>query len=297
MGNMGMDEKPDKDQEEHHLHALREWLERQEYLPQNINDTFLKRFLNCCNNSVETAKGLIDLCFTIRSQTPEIFENRDPLSPSIQNIIKTSDMVPLPNYTDNNYQVFIYRLCDPDPDKFVYADSLKTFFMFSDLRMLTDINLPDGEVPIFDMSGLCLRHISKVSLHLLKKYMQYTQEAHPVRLKQIHIINTPSFVDKMMLLIKPFLKNETGRMMHFHSSDLSTLYEYVPKDLLPEEYGGESGKLSDLKSQLTQKLINNRDLFLDETRWKVDESKRPVKDNKSKQLFGIEGSFRSLSID
>lgn len=85
--------------------------------------------------------------------------------------------------------------------------------------------------------------------------------------------------------------------MHFHLPDSETLYEFVPKELLPAEYGGGVGKLSELKKEWMQKVINNRDMFLDESRWNVDESKRPTENKNGKQIFGIQGSFRSLSID
>lgn len=84
-------------------------------------------------------------------------------------------MVPLPKPTKENYKLFIYRLADCDPDKYNFIDSLKTFFMVSDVRMVTEKDILNGEVPIFDMHGFSLRHIAKVTLPILKKYMIYTQ--------------------------------------------------------------------------------------------------------------------------
>lgn len=84
-------------------------------------------------------------------------------------------MIPLPKLTKNNYKLFIYRLADSDPDKYNFTDSMKTFFMVSDVRMVTEKEFPDGEVPIFDMTGYTLRHLSKIVLPVLKKYMLYTQ--------------------------------------------------------------------------------------------------------------------------
>lgn len=156
------------------------------------DDYFLRRFLYACEHSLEKTKALIDLCFTIRSQAPEIFDNRDPSNPAIQNALKImwvrilkifqininscfSDLVPLPKVTSNNYKLFIYRLADFDPDKFVFADAVKTFLTVADVRLLSDPEFPDGEVPIFDMAGFSLRHATKFTLPLIKKYMAYSQ--------------------------------------------------------------------------------------------------------------------------
>ncbi|KAB0790242.1 hypothetical protein PPYR_15425, partial [Photinus pyralis] len=262
-------------------------------------DRFLVRFLRCCNYSLEKTKNLLDLCYTVRSQAPELFSNRDPACDAIENILNITDMVPLPKLTRENYKIFIYRLTDSDPEKYIFADALKTFLAVADLRLNFSDDFPDGEIPIFDMSGFTLKHLYKVQLPILKKYMVYTQEAHPVRLKQIHVVNVSPFLDKAMAIVKPFMKTEVSAMLHFHQPNSTTLYKYIPQELLPEEYGGRVGKISDIKAALIRKMCDNdsRNFFLDDSRWNVDESKRPVENKHGKQFFGLQGSFRTLTID
>lgn len=51
--------------------------------------------------------------------------------------------------------------------------------MVGDIRLITpDDNeggISDGEIPIFDMNGFSLRHITRVVLSTLRCYMKYTQ--------------------------------------------------------------------------------------------------------------------------
>lgn len=49
--------------------------------------------------------------------------------------------------------------------------------MVADVRLATmDANgITDGEIPIFDMAGFTLRHLTKVVLSSLRCYMKYTQ--------------------------------------------------------------------------------------------------------------------------
>lgn len=42
---------------------------------------------------------------------------------------------------------------------------------------------------------------------------EYLQEGLPVRLKGIHVLNTQSIVDKIMMLIKPFMKKDLLSMV------------------------------------------------------------------------------------
>lgn len=50
--------------------------------------------------------------------------------------------------------------------------------MIADLRLLFESELVDGEVPIIDLGNLTLRHFTKLSLPITKKYMIYTQVSH-----------------------------------------------------------------------------------------------------------------------
>ncbi|XP_050297166.1 alpha-tocopherol transfer protein-like [Anthonomus grandis grandis] len=283
---------------ENYLRIVREWLSKQQHLPQKINDTLLHRFLHCCNYSIEKAKVLIDLFFTVRSHTPEIFTDRDPKSPELLEIFQNFDFVPMPKLTDQNHKIFIYRINTPDPDKYHFIKALKVFFIFADVRMAIEEDIADGEIPIFDMANFTLKHLTKVNLAVLKKYMVYTQEAHPIKLKQIHLLNVPSFLDKCMAILRPFLKSEVAKMVHTHLPNSSTLNEYVPESHLPTEYGGTVGDIQDLKKWWVDKVMEHRDYIIDESRWTVDESKRAGDSgHDARNLLGMEGSFRSLVID
>ncbi|PSN57147.1 hypothetical protein C0J52_01309 [Blattella germanica] len=76
-----------------------------------------------------------------------------------------------------------------------------------------------------------------------------------------------------------------------------TLKQFISPKVLPLEYGGEAGKLRDLWADWVKKLEANRDWFLEQERYKSDESKRPGKIIDTGELFGFQGSFRRLSLD
>lgn len=85
--------------------------------------------------------------------------------------------------------------------------------MMADCRFAVDEEDVDGEIPIFDMSGYSLRHLTKTVLSSLRIYMKFVQEAHPVRIKQIHVLNSPSYLDKVLTVIKPFIKSEVFKLV------------------------------------------------------------------------------------
>ena len=87
--------------------------------------------------------------------------------------------------------------------------------MMADCRFATTDEDVDGEIPIFDMSGYSLKHLTKTVLSSLRIYMKFVQEAHPVRIKQIHVLNSPSYMDKVLTVIKPFIKSEVFKLVSF----------------------------------------------------------------------------------
>lgn len=79
--------------------------------------------------------------------------------------------------TPSNYRIIFYRLRNTDADKFDFADAIKFFFISTDVRMTMSTDLPDADVPVFDMKGFTMKHIAKVlrNFSYLRIYMRFTQ--------------------------------------------------------------------------------------------------------------------------
>ncbi|XP_046966650.1 clavesin-1-like [Vanessa cardui] len=280
------------------LVPIKEWLSKQPHLPHDIEDVLLRRFYTSCGQSMERVKRTIDLFFTMRSTAPELFLQRDPWSPEIRRVFEITDMLPLPNKTKENYKVFIYRLNNPDYDLFNFIDAVKTFFMLADTRLTEEDDIPSGEIPIFDSANITLKFIGKINLSVLRKYMMYTQEAIPIRLKQVHVINTPAYIGKLFAICKPFLKAEVAKLIKFHEPNSDTLYQDVPQDLLPTEYGGKAGSIDQIKRYWIKRVEAKRDWFLaNDKNWALDEGLRPHDSQNENQVKDLPGSFRSLAFD
>lgn len=133
---------------------------------------------------------------------------------------------------------------------------------------VNDDDIAEGDVQIVDINGYTMRHLAYVSIFVLRVYMKFVQEAYPSRLRAIHIINCPSFLDRMMAMMKPFIREEVFEMVICHSASLchllyalylqlqikyhtegmDSLYELVPRDMLPVEYGGKAGTIAEIKA-------------------------------------------------
>lgn len=79
------------------------------------------------------------------------------------------------------------------------------------------------------------------------EFVDAFQEAMFVRLKEFHFINAPSFMDKLMSMFKPFMKENMLQIVHSHQVGSNTLNEYLPISALPKDAGGEESESTILK--------------------------------------------------
>ncbi|KAL7745722.1 hypothetical protein ACLKA6_009926 [Drosophila palustris] len=270
-------------------------IKAQPQLPHNISTTLLRRFLHTTRGNLASAQRLLELNYSLRNKHAQIFIDRDPMDASSQQLLQVADLVPLPGLTPENNKLLFYRLIDYDADKFNFTASIKVFFMVADCRFATETEgrLSDGEIPIFDMAGYSLRHLTKTALTALRVYMKFVQEAHPVRLKEIHVLNCPTYLDKVLTVVKPFIKSEVFKLIHFHLPNADTPYKHFPRAMMPEEYGGEAGKMSDLKQHWMQLLQQQREYLMDVDNWQLNKCKK----SSNNAANSMTQSLKTLEID
>lgn len=219
--------------------------------------------------------------------------------------------------------------------------------MAGDIRLKEEQVGVAGDVYVFDASVATPGHFAKVSPAMVKKFLICVQEAYPVKLKEVHIINVSPLVDTIVNFVRPFLKEKIRQRIHFHS-DLDSLYKFVPKKMLPKEYGGDAGTMADLTGECWRCILNvfrlnsmifgliplnfwlnsticwlyatiwdnnQKIVIIDSTeQWRVklreytawfkeqeskktNEALRPGAPKTADDLFGMDGTFRKLTID
>ncbi|XP_025831031.1 alpha-tocopherol transfer protein-like [Agrilus planipennis] len=278
------------------LEHMKDWLKKQPHLPDTWDEERIMTFLRGCKFSLEKCKRKLDMYFTMRAAVPEIFTNRDVTRPELQEILKFINIPPLPGLTPNGRRVVCMRGVDktvmhPKPE-----DAMKLVFMIGDIRLAAEEVGVAGDVYILDASVVTSGHFARVTPALVKKFLVIVQEAYPVKLKEVHVVNVHPLVDVIYNWVKPFLKEKIKNRVYIHEN-FDSLYKYVPKDMLPEEYGGSAGKMQDYHEQWIKKMEEYGPWFKEQEEYKTDESKRPGKPKSYDDIFGLDGSFRQLKID
>jgi CRAL/TRIO domain len=72
-------------------------------------------------------------------------------------------------------------------------------------------------------------------------------DVHPFKIKEVHVVNSHSLLDKLKMIMKPLLGAKAMKVIHFHSPNSTTLFDFVARELLVNEFGGTWGPIETLK--------------------------------------------------
>ena len=84
-------------------------------------------FLDSCGG-IEGATKVIKIYYDIKRTSPELFLNRDPENPKIQQCLQHQDYFHLPCLPDGSLLIF-HRLSSSKASHYVFEEAIKTFFM------------------------------------------------------------------------------------------------------------------------------------------------------------------------
>ncbi|XP_072382632.1 alpha-tocopherol transfer protein-like [Diabrotica undecimpunctata] len=277
------------------VNMLMEWAEKQAHLPK-VSELIMACFLHSCFYKIEAAKSAVDVYFTGSTLNPDMFQFKTLKDPIVKRTTDNNLVVILPKKAPNGDSVFILKPGE-NPENYHYPTQCKVL----DAQRIIHLHEKGpftGIHIVVDLKDVVFGHVIKLSTTVMavKNYLYILQEGLPVRLKHIHFINIVSFIDKILAVIKPFMKKELQDKLRVHS-DISSLFTYIPQDLLPVEYGGSCESSEVLKENVKKLIVENEEFLIAQDALVVDESKRTERNEKLNDVYGIAGSFKKLEVD
>uniref|UniRef100_A0A1I8Q407 CRAL-TRIO domain-containing protein n=1 Tax=Stomoxys calcitrans TaxID=35570 RepID=A0A1I8Q407_STOCA len=277
------------------VQKILKWVDAQPHMPKLWEQEILL-FYNACGMQTEYTKQVIDAYYTFRTHTEELFGDLDVNSPQMQLALKTSPGFPLNERTKEGYGIVIGKIMDPNPANFDFAASEKIVCAALDM-WLHNTGLIPGIMVVFDLENMAFGHMARMNVLLMKKLFYFFQETIPVRLVCVHFINPPSIMEKLMSLMNPFIKKELKDAFIVHPN-LESFYKYIPRNILPKDFGGDSGSCSELMETFNEQLLSNRSNIIEfNNSRRVNEKLRPEKTKSHINNLGTQGNFKKLDID
>nr|CAI5836981.1 unnamed protein product [Callosobruchus analis] len=272
--------------------AVKKWCRLQKHLPEKPSDELIESFLVTNRFLVERTKEKLDMYYTIRSLLPECFKNKNPKLPNMKEIARVVYYCPLPKMTNEMYRVNILKIIG-EPESFDAYDCFGHQMNINEIRLHEEINL--GDILIIDFANVKVGHVVKFTPVHMKKASVIIEKVFSNRIKGIHIINAPAYVEPVISVLKSFLKQKLLNRIHVHSSQ-KLLLNHISSDVLPKDYGGKEMPLEELNDLWLKKLEEYQERFdiLDTLR--VNEQLRPTP-LKNDDILGYHGNFQKLNVD
>lgn len=181
------------------LAQFREWIAKHPHIKRCRTDAvFLLRFLRTKKFSVAGACEMLERYLTIRQLYPQWFTKLDSDDPAIAEILDQGYLVPFPERDANGRQVIMSFAGKFDTSRFTSAQMARTHSLICEALMDDEESQVAGYTYVNDESGLSMSLLGLWSLTDLKSMLGCIQNSTPMRHKETHFLNMPSYANKII---------------------------------------------------------------------------------------------------
>lgn len=159
--------------------------------------------------------------------------------------------------------------------------------------MVQDSNVSTvaGHISVVDLKGCGMSLLSQMNPSVLKK-LGNLMDVYPINVKSMHLVNVSKTVETTLKVSHSLFNVNISAYASF--DEFNKAYPEIQKHL-PKEYGGPNSNLSDIIAKWKENLLAHRQWYLDDTQYLVTNVN--PNENANGEMFGVGGSFRTLSID
>lgn len=203
------------------------------------DDDFLLRFLHARKMNIQESFQLLVNYYSYRHRNRHLFIHLNAQDESIQQALKDGFPGVLQQRDRKGRCVLVIFTAHWDHCNYSLIAVYRALLLTLEKLVEEKQNQLNGFVVVVDWTDFSFRQSSNLNPKVLKLMIEGLQDCFPARFKGIHFINQPWYVEALLTMIRPFLKEKTKEKIYMHGNNMSTLHEYVSKDILPAELGGE----------------------------------------------------------
>ncbi|XP_063368548.1 uncharacterized protein LOC134656925 [Cydia amplana] len=275
---------------------LQDWISEQTHFIKKIYPpSYLEAILISTKGSVEKAKRRIENMCTMRTFSPQFFDKTDAKNDlmELHDIIKT---INLPKLTEDHYRISLVKLTGkPFPLHYSHLDFFKFTIILAEYIKLHDYC--QGFIIIMDhRDASVMDFVTKTNLYELQNVLSLLTEGYGIRMKGLHILSPSKVIDTLVAIFKQVFSAKLAARIHVHKT-IDTMYEFVPKSLLPEDFGGDERSISTLQDEWLQELSTEDHInYMRMMREARTDEKLRLTDQFDENM-GLSGTFRALAFD
>ncbi len=208
---------------------------------------------------MEKAEQLLRKNLKFRKKCPKLFKDRDVSSEAFQETRKVTQVFPMPKPTPDGYEIVVFRLKDTDHRHFITKNVLRSNVTMLDGNFLTTTEPVKGAIGVIDLTGFSFRHFVKAfsNFSMQNRYGKFVHQAAPWKPIRVHVVHCPAILKRFLGLIGPRVRRDYMDLLKFHD-DYDIVDEAIPKEFLPNEFGGTAGSIDDLHDNWVKVLESKR---------------------------------------
>nr|XP_033770408.1 alpha-tocopherol transfer protein-like isoform X1 [Geotrypetes seraphini]XP_033770409.1 alpha-tocopherol transfer protein-like isoform X1 [Geotrypetes seraphini] len=210
-------------------------------LKTRIDDAFLLRFLRARKFDYDRALQLLVKYHGCRRDWPEVFNNLKPSA--IKPVLDSGFLTVLPHLDTKGQRIVCIRPGRWAPSNYPITENIRAIYLTLEKLIQSEETQVNGIIILADYNGVGLSQASHFGPFMAKKVIGILQDGFPIRIKAVHVINEPRIFKGIFAILKPFLKEKIVNRFFLHGSDLSSLHQNIPQNILPVEYGGSAGNM------------------------------------------------------
>ncbi|KAL9699674.1 hypothetical protein quinque_003115 [Culex quinquefasciatus] len=281
------------------LEQMREWIAKNPRIKNcRTDDAFLLRFLRTKKFSVVRACETLQKYLTMRQTYPKWCRKLDPQDPEISALLDYCALVPVGR--DSSGRIVVMGVVrNFDATRHGSDDMIRLNMLVTEALLDDEANQIAGFTHVFDNSAMTMAHVTCWTLENIGGYLRSIANGVPIRLKQNHFVNVPSFAAQVSKYCLSYASEKLKSRIFCHRS-IDELRKNIEPTVLPEEYGG-TVPLAKLNENFKKYLLTKRDMLLALDRMEIvlggGSSTDQTHSGKDIVDAGAVGSFRKLQID
>lgn len=217
---------------------LRTALKGQKNIYFDDDDEILLRYLRPCKFYPDSTMDLMKRIADFKEKNKALLQNLMPaqlepilLNESLVSVLETRDQ--------DGRRIMLHRTGKAWDPKRVTADQIfQLFYIIHQAALLEPATQVNGVVVIMDFDGLGMSQVMALSPSFSARLLSFIQDAMPLRLKEVHIVNQPFIFNMIWKIFKPLIREKLGSRLHMHGKNLKELHKFIEPKYLPAEYGG-----------------------------------------------------------
>uniref|UniRef100_A0A182MQ23 CRAL-TRIO domain-containing protein n=1 Tax=Anopheles culicifacies TaxID=139723 RepID=A0A182MQ23_9DIPT len=284
---------------EQSLGQLRDWIVKHPSIKRCRTDArFLLRFLRTKKYSFINASTMLERYLSCRVVHPHWFKRLDIEDQQMCELVEAGFLYPVLEKDARGRTVIFGDAGTLDPKVYTVGHGCRMHMLVGE-TLYDDASVQcAGFVLVYDLSGITMGMLGLVTLNDIRDLATYLNNAVPMRIQELHFVNTPSLALKIANYTLALMNEKLRNRIMCHRS-WEDLHKKVDKRLMPQEYGGAIPKEVHIAAFKKRCQIYRPQLLaLDEMDYEVGRDMDSCKKSHAAEIeTGTIGSFRKLQLD